>query len=950
MKSTKNTLFQFAYSLMLVLGVAGISYAQEAAISGTIYDENSGETLIGANIVVEGTTTGTSTDFDGKYQFQVEPGTYTLVATYIGYNEKKIEGVEVKAGETTVIDVALSDEAVDLGVEVVVTAQVVERTENALLMLQKKSDKIQDGISAQEISRLGAGDAASALRKVTGTTIVDGKYVYVRGLGDRYSATSLNGIRLPSIDPYRNSAQLDIIPSNFLDNIIASKTFTPDLPGDFTGGSVDIKTKSLPERFTFNISLSTAYNTLASFEENFLTFDAGDLAWLGYNDGFLDRPAVLGDEKTQGVLNRTAPFQAPNNDEIAGLIDDAIRSMNQQFHPGTKTSFMDYSISASVGNQFDLGGKPLGLLLTMNYDRGYSYYDDGISANYQFTGSALVPNFNLSDQQAVETPELGGLFGLSYKTSPTDEIRFLTIYSHSTDISTRLLRGDYLLYGFVEPTSEFQSRALHFRERELIDYILSGDHAFEGLNNTKLEWSLSLVDSRQEEPDLRFFANNFNLQNGSYGITLAAYDPPGHFFRQLEDQTIQGKIDLTIPFLQAGSKANKLKFGGSYYTKERDFNEEIYSIDRRSGERYEGTNAYFEDDNIGIIDQENGLNTIGLYLFDQTRAANSYSGEFTVWAGYGMLTYSVTDRLKFIGGARIEGTDIFVDAFFEEDNAEIDEVDILPAANFVYALTEEMNLRASYSNTLARPNMREVAAFASFGFIGDPILFGNPDLVRTRIDNFDIRYEFFPRSGEVFAVSGFYKEFEDPIVQTFRPAGNPQFTFKNANTATLYGAELEVRKDLDFMGPALSPFGVSANLAYIFSESDLDSVEIGLVRDVDPDFPDTRPFIGQSEFVANVNLTYTNTETGWDGILAFNYFSDRLSSTGVEGTPDVYERGRGTLDFSLTKTINRVQLKFRARNLLNPAYETYLTFLDEEFINTSFKRGQEFSFGISYGL
>ncbi len=237
--------------------------AQQGAIKGTVVDENTGETLIGANVVVENTATGTATDFDGKYQFTLEPGVYTIVCTYIGYNETKIEGVEIKPNETTILDIALGDSAVELEVEVVVQAKAIERTENALLLLQKRSDKIQDGISSQEISRLGVGDAAGALKKVTGTTVVDGKYVYVRGLGDRYSSTTLNGLRLPSIDPYRNSAQMDLIPTNLLENIIASKTFTPDLPGDFSGGSVNVQMKSLPERFTFNVSTSVTYNQLS---------------------------------------------------------------------------------------------------------------------------------------------------------------------------------------------------------------------------------------------------------------------------------------------------------------------------------------------------------------------------------------------------------------------------------------------------------------------------------------------------------------------------------------------------------------------------------------------------------------------------------------------------------------------------------------------------------------
>lgn len=942
--------------ILLLLGVvclASVALAQQGAISGTISDQNSGEPLIGATVVIEGTSIGTSTDFDGKYQFSAEPGVYTLVINYLGYNEKKIEEVEIKSNETTYLDFSLTDEAVELDLDVVVTAKVIERSENAVLLLQKKSDKIQDGISSQEISRLGAGNAAAALTKVTGTTVVDGKYVYVRGLGDRYSATLLNGTRLPSIDPYRNSAQLDIIPSNLLDNIIAAKSFTPDLPGDFTGGSVDIKTKSLPERFTYNISLSSAYNTQATGQDNFLTFDAGSKSWLGYNDGTLDLPAVLQEPRIQEVLNRTAPFQAGNNESIASRIDEGVRSLNQQMMPTTKTSPLNYSVSASLGNQFQLGGKPLGVLLTLNYSRDFAHYSNARNANYVYLGGGatnLQENFNLTDDYSVESPQLGGLFGLSFKPSPTNEIRFMTIYSHNTDISTRFLRGPYLDYGVGAP-SEFQSRSMYFQERALTDYILSGEHVFGASGGVRLDWSANYITGIQSEPDLRFLANTYNPENDRYSIAASLFNVPGHFYRELEDEYLQGKVDLTIPILQSKNNSNKLKFGGYYNTKDRVFNENIYNYYNRSGSSFNGDGmAYFGDDNIGIIDDEGGRYRIGLYIADESRAQNSYTGTTNIWASYGMLTLQMSDRLKFIGGARVEGTQIMVNSFNEEDNTDIDKTNILPAVHFIYSVSETANLRASYTNTIARPNMREVAPFASFGFIGDPPLFGNPDLNLTRINNFDLRYENFLRAGELFAISGFYKLFKDPIVQTFRIAGNPQFTFKNAANATLLGAEFEFRKSLDFISESLNNLSFSTNIAYIYSVSDLDSLELANVRDVDPNFSDTRPFAGQSPFVINFNLNYVNPESGWDGIIAFNFFDDRLSTTGVQGTPDIYERGRGTLDLSISKKIGRVQLKLRARNLLDPNYDRYSEFLGQEYLYSRYQRGRTISLGLSYGI
>ncbi len=951
--------------LVLMMGFLQLVYAQKGAISGTIIDENSGETLIGANVLIDGTTIGTSTDFDGKFQFSVEPGTYVVSVSYIGYNEKKVSDVEVKANETTYLDVALSDEAMELELDVVVTAKIIERSENAILMLQKKSDKIQDGISSQEISRLGAGDAAAALTKVTGTTIVDGKYVYVRGLGDRYSSTSLNGTRLPSIDPYRNSAQLDLIPSNLLDNIIAAKTFTPDLPGDFTGGFVDIKIKTLPERFTYNVSVSTTYNTQSSFIDDFLTFEAGDMAKFGFNDGYLDKPSALNNPRLEelNVLDRSGATAARRDNEVAELLHTTIGEFNQQLVPDAKRTPLNHSFSFNIGNQFNLGKNdlPLGVLFSMNYGKNYQHYANVTNANYTNTGTnsdMLLEDFDMLDTRSVEQSDLGGLFGLSLRPSPNNEISIYAIFSHQGFQEGRSLEGDYSVYGIARPDRLFQSRTLSFMERQLFDVVLNGSHVIPAAGNMKIEWAGSYVLGKQLEPDLRFFANTYDIDRDLYSIATSQYLAPGHYFRDLNDVSYEGKLDITLPFLQSKSNSNKIKFGGLYRTKTREFTENIYNILRSQGQAYNGDpDAYFGKGNIGVVEQTEDRNTIGLFISDDTSPIAIYDGEANIWAAYGMVTYQIASPLKVIAGARVEGTDYFVESSAAELNpnpelfrGSIDEVDLLPAVNLIYSLNDNMNIRAAYSNTLARPNMREIAPFASFGFIGDPLIFGNVNLQRSRINNLDLRYEIYMRPGEMAAVSAFYKQFKDPIVRTYRPAGNPQFTWVNTADANLYGLELEVRKGLDFISPALQNFTVSGNLALIISEVALDSVELAKNRAVDPEFPETREFQGQSPFVANANLSYTNADKGWDAIIAFNFFGDRLSATGVEGTPDIFEKGRGQLDFSVSKKFGNFQVKLRAINLLNPDFERFSEYKGERYIYTQYKRGTEFGVGLSYGF
>ena len=969
--------FRILNLLAFLLLAATAVHAQKGAISGTVYDED-GFPMLGANVVIQGSTIGAQTDFiEGKYQFQVDPGTYTLVATYVGYGEQLVSDVTVVANETTVIDVTFGeDSGVELDLDVTVTAQALERGEVAVMKLRQNSDKVQDVISSQEIQRLGAGTAAAALTKVTGTTIVEGKYVYVRGLGDRYSATTMNGLQIPSIDPYRNSAQLDLIPSNILDNIVASKTFTPDLPGDFTGGSVNIKIKALPERFTWGLSLSGAYNGQSNFRNDFLTYEGGSLIAAGYNDGTLDRPDILNDPRVgeYQALSNTVDRTARRDPAVAQAVEDIANAFGNGFTQRQKSTGPDYSFSGSIGNQFNFGTVPVGVFASVSYSRDFSQYKNGVQGNYFNPGgdaTSLQELYDLNDNQSIESGKVGGMFGLTVRPSSANNISFYTLYSHQGFLEGRVLQGSNENQAAAgTETDYYASQASTFLERELIDYILQGEHTLTGLGNVKIDWTASYVDSEQNEPDLRF--TEYVYDAGIYQIARSRFTLPSRYWRDLSDNTYQGKLDFTVPILQRQSRGNAIKFGGAYRKVDRDFDENVFVYDRAGGISLTEANGdfsqYFGPGNLGYLGEAAGdRNDIGVFVYDNSNLANNYEGSYSVGGAYAMLTYEVTPALKAIVGLRAEQTDILVqsDIAFNElskpvedqdarridDNtADIDTVNLMPAVNLILKTGENANLRASFSQTVARPNMREVAPFGAFGFLGEPPVFGNPDLVLTSIDNYDLRFEIFPNAGEVLAVSAFYKRFRNPIVTTFRLSGEQQFTWTNSESANLYGLELEARKDLAFLGEKLANFTVSANLTLLESQQLIDDREYEISQNIDPNASQERPFNGQSPFVANANLNYVSPNTGWEGLVAFNFFGDRLQGIGAVGSPDVYERGRGQLDVSLSKGIENFKFTLRARNLLNPAYQSFSTFQGTEYMYRSFERGREFSFGISYGI
>lgn len=935
----------------------------QGTIKGTVSDKDSGEPLMFCSVYVPDSDPiiGGETDMDGNYEISIEAGQHSIEISYVGYANKTITEIDVKDGEVTVMDILMGggDDAVQLD-DVVVTAKALKHTENALLALQRKSTSIQDGISSQEISRFGASNAASAMKRVTGASVVDGKYIFVRGLGDRYSSAMLNGIPLPSTDPYRNSVSLDLVPANLLDNMVASKTFAPNQPGNFTGGNVDMKTKSFPEKFTLSANISTSFNENSSLNNNFLTYNGGGNDWLGYDDGTRALPEYLQNQEVRDQLVGSLNTQAKSNNEKAAVLDGAINSLSNEMAPTTMQSPMNYGASFAVGNQFDMGNdSKLGVLVGLNYKRNFTHYENGVFANWELTdrtGDQLTNNQNLMDTRSVENPSLGGMASINYKFAGSQKIGFNVLYNHDAQKEARSLNGTFpaILSG-----GGFESRSILFKERELASYQLTGEHLLTE-SGIKLEWGGGFVASSQEEPDLRLFANSF-LENSAdggldYFISASEFDLPYRFFRNLEDQQVSVKVDLTIPFFQNKSKANKIQVGGFYQKKDRNFNEDRfqYQVKSRDAADYAGDpTAFFGSENLGIIGQnDRGQNVTGLFLTDETVLANSYTGTEEVTTAYAMGTYDF-GKLKVVAGARMEITDMDVQSADEsKDAGTIDQVDVLPSANLIYALGEKTNLRASYTHTLARPNMREMAPFSSFEFIGDFIFTGNPDLERTLVKNYDLRWEFFPKSGEVIALSAYYKDFTNPISIAFVPeAANPEIRYENLEEAMVYGVEAEFRKNLGFLSPKLNDFKVFSNISFIHSVSPVPTQEKEIIEEINPDKGTTRPFIGQSPFLFNAGLNYSNRDLGWDATVAVNAFGDRLQSLRFGEQPDIYEQSRADLDFTVRKSINdRMNLKVSIMNLLDARYRTQMNFKGNEFIVTDFRRGRTYGVSLSYDI
>ncbi len=946
-------------------------FSQTGTIRGKILDKETGEALIGVNVVTKDTYNGTITDFEGNFTLpNVESGKIDLQISYVSYATKTIEDVEVEEGDVTVLNVFMEPASIDIE-EVVVTAKQINSSENAVLAMQKKAEGIQDGISSEEMKRFAVSDAAESMKKITGVSVMNGKDIFIRGLGDRYSSAQLDGQQLPGTDPYKNSPQLDLIPANLLDNIITSKTFTPDQPGNFTGGNVDIQTKSFPDKFTFNVSMGIGFNDQASLNNNFLTHKGGKTDWLGYDDGTRAIPDILQDTMVTQFLTRTVDIRASRDDSLANVLDNASNSVLNQMAPNSKRSGLDNSFSLSLGNQINLFGNPLGFLGGINYKKDFSYYEDGISAIYFLADSGaaeLTKDYYFSDSRGVENAQISGLLNLAYKIGKNHSIEFKTVYNHDGQSDNRYLAGSWP-GGISNSANIFETRSLHFTERELRIYKLSGTHVFNFANNTRIDWSLSDIRSRQQEPDLRYFANDFTPQEDDtlYYISSSEYDLPFHYFRDLTDDQIQGKIDVTIPFLQSSSSSNKLKFGAFYSNKQRDFDENRFQMIKKfnAGINYEGNpEEYFSSENTGIsgYDSTRSRWVFGNYLTDETIAQNQYTGGEKFTAAYLMLSLNFTPSFKVVGGARYETTEMYARSarYFVVDSSnkpqyygEIVKGDLLPSLNMIYSLNPKMKLRASYTQTLARPNMREMAPFASFDFIGGEIVNGNPELERTLINNYDFRWEYYPKPGELIAVSGYYKDFNFPIIKQYiLTSANPQIKYINVPEAEVYGLELELRKGLGFISPAMEDFRFSSNFSLIYSEVDIDPEEYEIISGRNPEFEEpVRPFQGQSPYLLNLNLSYVNPVVGFESGLSYNLFGPRLTEVSESGTPDVYEKPAGLLNFVAKKRLQEsFTVSFNIKNILNSANRRVLNYKDNEYIIQEYFRGRTFSLSLSYNI
>lgn len=933
-------------SLMLVIGSVFSAFAQTTgSVRLTVVDDKTGETLIGATVMIEGTSKGTITDFDGIATLNnINAGTYNVRVSYISYQTTVISDVKVEAGKAEKLTVHLKPADLEIN-EVVITAKAAKNSENALLTLQRKSPKLFDAITADQFSRMGVSDAAGALKKVTGVTITSGKYVFVRGLGDRYSKSVLNGSDVPSLDPNKNSVQLDLFPTNLIDNIIVYKTFTPDLPGDFTGGLVDITTKDFPTSFNLIFSAGLEYNPQANLNSDFLAPKGSSTDFLGYDNGFRALPKEIAQYSASDF-----PDPYLNKSEITS-VSRAFK--NRQFNPGKASQFLNHSFSFSVGDQVKLFGKPLGYIFGLSYNRKYSNYTDGVQNSYEGISegqTTLNRDIHMATTEHKSDDEvlLGAMFNISYKFNNNNKIG-LSLMTNQSGTNEARYQDGYLLDANPDSTTHLQNRAITYTQRAFRNGQLRGEHVFPHLNNLNVKWSNSFTLSSIKQPDTRMIRNQYTInQQGDTLYYMGNLDRPSRFYRDLKEINNSSKLDFTLPAKLFGGRDSKIKFGGLYTYKNREFRENIYQYNIQSNKNFDGDiSVFFQDQNLGYVD-----GTLKNYLMMINIDGNNFDAYQRLFAGYAMIESPIAKKLNLTAGVRMEKTDMELRAF-NDSTGTIKTNDLLPSIALTYNINDKTNIRASANRTLARPSFREFAPLATYDFFGGYIQNGNPDLKRTLVNNFDLRWEKYPSPGEYLSASLFYKKFFNPIenAQLPRAGGSTsQFQFKNVDKSTLYGAEIEIRKNLGSFTEALKNFRVSANYTYVYSYVNVTPEELVAIRAWNPGASDTRPMYDQAPYTFNASLSYDNPEKGWESTLSYNVSGKRLIVYQID-LPSIYLQPMPEMNFTLKKNLSkRCSLMFKAKNILDNTYKEQITLGDNVYYTTKYQQGRTYAISFSYNL
>lgn len=879
-----------------------IGSAQTGTISGVVIDGSSAETLIGATVLIsEKPGVGGSSDIDGRYKISdLEPGTYTVVVSYVSFETKTISGVEVKNDMVTPLDITLNSGITDLQV-VEVKARPRQENLNTVLAYQQKSIAPAEVVSRDIITRTPDKNTGEVLKRMSGTTITDGKFVVIRGLSDRYNLALVNGNLLPSTEPDRKTFAFDLFPSTMLDNLIVIKAAQPNLPGDFAGGIIMLNTRDIPDKPFLTLSAGAGYNTISTFKE-YYTYTGGKTDWLGIDDG-----------------TRQLPGGFPTTQDAFDDLTTAERAdLGKQFAPwgayAEASSPIDQSYQLSAGWVKKTGKVgEFGAIAALTYNNSHvstfikrNDFDNGTDSLYAY-----------QDDQYKNNILWGGLLNISYKLNDNNKFSLKNTYNiNSSDITTMRDGVNFSRAQYV------QNEYYEFNSNALFSTQIGGDHYLSG-SQTKVKWTAGLNTMKRDQPNYRTVNYAKNMTPSFEGDTLFTFSPSpfaspdnlGIFYSYMDEKTYTANLDITRPFEILGAK-HSIGIGGSILSKARSFDARVMGVATSN-------DIFFNPEYYNIValpinellQPENFSDSL-FFIDEITNPSDAYTATQDNKAVYAMLDNVIARKLRIVWGARAEFFGQTLQSFaygfsstpdtVEVDTRETDSVglkfDFLPSVNITFAASPKTNVRLSAYKTVARPELRELAPFGYYDIETNSSIVGNPSLLATNIYNADLKVEHFFGAGQVISGGVFYKKFYDPIGQRFFFGTVRELKPINDSLATVVGAEFELRKNLSFINKEakwLEQFTFNTNLAVLNSTTILHIADTAIAGTAERDMQ------GQSNYVVNAGMTYIHAEKGYSCTLLFNQIGRRISEYGNAQYDDIYENPRPLVDAQISIPFNK---------------------------------------------
>jgi TonB-dependent receptor len=889
------------FLLLTLISTSIYSYSQK--VSGSVSDSSNGESLIGAMVLVKGESRGATVQPDGTFLIDnLTKDNYDLEVRYIGY---KTQTISIKPVEDTLLNIQLTPTVQEI-TTVTVTARTNKETTTELVKLQSNSAVVMDGTNAETFKKTPDNKASDVFKRISGASVQDNKFVVIRGLSDRYNFALINGSPLPSSESDRKAFSFDIFPSNMLDNLTVMKSGSPDLPGEFSGGVININTTEPKDKNYQNLQLSLGYNTITTFR-NFSTYQGSNLDFLGLGSK---------DRGLSGDIPRTQDFSSLNKTEKAGLASLMSTTWSTQTRMALPTGNLQYSIGKSY--------KKLSFSFAYNY-QNVTNMNNLVRRDFEEQSTEVVQKMELRDSVFTQTILNSAMANFFYKIDKNNTIYFKNLYSISSEDKVNVRSGVRELDN--DPRQWEKSTNFWYTQNNLLTNQLYGKHE---IKKSKLNWNIGYSNVNRDIPNLRriVYRKQSLLENDTTQQYVAVIQQNGTiptaagnmFWSKSKENIVSANYDYSLP-INFSKIENNIKVGGWHQFRSRDFQSRNlgFSQYKPNGSSFDsqllllGPDEIFSQQNMGLLSNGQG----GFKLEESTKVSDSYSASSFLNAGF-LMTDTKIGKLRIVGGLRVESYNQKFNYIEFGSNLEkrIDTtvVDLLPSVNLIYSLSDKMKIRGSYYRTVSRPEFRELAPFNFYNFVLDNITSGNPNLKRATIDNFDVRWEMYPGKGQIISVSGFYKSFENPIelINRTGTSGAPELYFTNVNKVTNIGGEIEFRFNLGTFtkveNKLLDNLTVYSNASIIKSVVDM-SHFVGS--------GDDRPLQGQSPYIINSGIFYTTPKKDLTATISYNVIGQRIYIVGNVQEPSVWENGRNVIDIQVSKKIGeKIELKLNVKDLL----------------------------------